>query len=115
MTPGAAGLGARHRARTSRNRVESWRPRSVWGALAAPGGIWLAALILVPFYVVCCVAFGTLDPIFQAPVPVWNPFAWNGAIGLYVPLVTYSVWILSTTWCIHRALGQQVAEGTEPG
>ncbi|KQY58211.1 hypothetical protein ASD11_00635 [Aeromicrobium sp. Root495] len=44
-----------------------------------------------------------------------GPFAWNGAVGLYVPLVTYSVWILSTTWCIHRALGEQVAEGTEPG
>lgn len=44
-----------------------------------------------------------------------GPFAWNGAIGLYVPLVTFSVWILCTTWCVHRALTQQVAEGTEPG
>lgn len=43
-----------------------------------------------------------------------GPFAWNGAIGLYVPLVSFSLWIAATTWCVRRALTQQVAEGTEP-
>ena len=32
---------------------------------------------LVPFYAVVGVAFGTLDPIFQNPIPIWNPFNWN--------------------------------------
>ena len=33
-------------------------------------------LFLVPFYVVLCVAFGTFDPIFRQPVPIWNPLQW---------------------------------------
>ena len=31
----------------------------------------------LPFYAILCVAFGTVDPIFQSPVPVWNPLHWN--------------------------------------
>jgi len=38
--------------------------------------LWLALLFLVPFYVVLCVAFGTFDPIFRQPVPIWNPAQW---------------------------------------
>jgi spermidine/putrescine transport system permease protein len=38
--------------------------------------VWLAVLFLVPFYVVLCVAFGTYDPIFRQPVPIWNPLQW---------------------------------------
>jgi spermidine/putrescine transport system permease protein len=41
-----------------------------------PGILWLAVLFLVPFYVVLCVAFGTFDPIFRQPVPIWNPLQW---------------------------------------
>src|SRR5207253_1628268 len=33
-------------------------------------------LFLVPFYVVLSVAFGSIDPIFRNPVPVWNPAQW---------------------------------------
>jgi spermidine/putrescine transport system permease protein len=33
-------------------------------------------LFAVPFYVVLSVAFGTVDPIFRNPVPVWNPIQW---------------------------------------
>ena len=51
-------------------------PRWFWPSFAAPGILWLAVLFLVPFYVVLCVAFGTFDPIFRQPVPIWNPVQW---------------------------------------
>jgi spermidine/putrescine transport system permease protein len=39
--------------------------------------VWLLFLFVVPFYTILSVAFGTVDPIFQSPVPVWNPLRWN--------------------------------------
>ena len=53
-----------------------WRPRWFWPSFSVPGILWLAVLFLVPFYVVLCVAFGTFDPIFRQPVPIWNPVQW---------------------------------------
>src|SRR5436190_18329586 len=63
------------RARTVR-REGVWHPRWFWPSFAVPGIVWLAVLFLVPFYVVLCVAFGTFDPIFRQPVPIWNPVQW---------------------------------------
>ena len=60
-----------------------WYPRWFWPSFAAPGAIWLAVLFLVPFYVVLAVAFGTFDPIFRQPIPIWNPAQWySGTFGL---------------------------------
>ena len=53
------------------------RREAFWAALALPGVVWLAVFFLLPFYVILGVAFGTVDPIFQAPVPAWNPLDWN--------------------------------------
>lgn len=58
---------------------ETWRPKWLWAAFAAPGGILLLLLLVVPFYVVLAVAGGHLDPIFQSPVPTWNPLHWASA------------------------------------
>src|SRR5436309_3272962 len=52
-------------------------PRGLWPAFALPGVVWLTLLFLVPFYAVIAVAFGTVDPVFLNPVPVWNPLDWN--------------------------------------
>lgn len=52
-------------------------PRWLWQACAGPGVLWLVLLFLLPFYAVIGVAFGTLDPIFQNPIPIWNPLEWN--------------------------------------
>ncbi len=52
-------------------------PRWLWKACALPGVVWLLLLFMLPFYAVIGVAFGELDPIFQRPIPVWNPFDWN--------------------------------------
>jgi spermidine/putrescine transport system permease protein len=38
--------------------------------------LWLALLFLVPFYTIFAIAFGTFDPIFRNPVPIWNPEQW---------------------------------------
>jgi putrescine transport system permease protein len=52
-------------------------PRWLWQACALPGVVWLVLLFVVPFYAVVGVAFGDLDPIFQNPIPIWNPLNWN--------------------------------------
>jgi ABC-type spermidine/putrescine transport system permease subunit I len=51
--------------------------RWLWPGFAFPGVVWLIVLFLVPFYAVVAVAFGTVDPVLQQPVPVWNPLEWN--------------------------------------
>ena len=48
-----------------------------WAGLALPGVLWLCLFFLLPFYVILCVALGTVDPIFQTPQPEWNPLDWN--------------------------------------
>jgi spermidine/putrescine transport system permease protein len=53
------------------------RGRVLWPALAAPGLSWLLLLFLVPFYAIAAVAFGRTDPLFNAPVPEWNPLRWQ--------------------------------------
>jgi spermidine/putrescine transport system permease protein len=50
-----------------------------WAGLALPGVVWLCLFFLIPFYVILCVALGTVDPIFQTPSPEWNPLYWNTA------------------------------------
>jgi ABC-type spermidine/putrescine transport system permease subunit I len=53
--------------------------RWFWPSFAFPGVAWLVLLFLVPTYAVLAVAFGTVDPIFSNPVPVWSPLHWQGA------------------------------------
>ncbi len=53
------------------------RHRFLWPLFAFPGTVWLVLFFLIPFYAVLSVAFGTVDPIFQGPVPVWNPLDWQ--------------------------------------
>jgi spermidine/putrescine transport system permease protein len=55
------------------------RGDTVWAAFALPGVAWLCLFFLLPLYVILCIAFGSVDPIFQAPRPEWSPLAWNTA------------------------------------
>jgi spermidine/putrescine transport system permease protein len=48
-----------------------------WGFLSLPGVSWLLALFVVPFYAICAVAFGRVDPILRTPDPVWSPLSWD--------------------------------------
>ena len=50
-----------------------------WVALAVPGMIWLLVLFIVPVYAVLAIAMGKLDQMLEAPVAVWNPFAWSSS------------------------------------
>ena len=42
-----------------------------------PGSIWLIFLFLLPFYTVLSVAFGTVEPFFRTPLPVYQPWYWS--------------------------------------
>jgi spermidine/putrescine transport system permease protein len=33
--------------------------------------------LAIPFYVLLCTAFGSIDPLFRNPVPAWNPLDWR--------------------------------------
>jgi ABC-type spermidine/putrescine transport system permease subunit I len=37
----------------------------------------MLVLFLLPFYVVISIAFGTVDPVFQSPLPVYEPWFWT--------------------------------------
>jgi spermidine/putrescine transport system permease protein len=49
----------------------------LWPALAFPGTAWIVVLFVAPFYAIAAVAFGSTDPLFGSPVPVWNPLHWQ--------------------------------------
>ena len=51
------------------------RRSRVWAALAAPGIFWLCAFFVFPLYVVLCIVFGQIDPLFRTPVPSVEPAA----------------------------------------
>ena len=52
-------------------------PRWYWPAFTATGLIWLVVFFVLPFYVVVSVAFGTVDPFFRTPLPVYQPWWWS--------------------------------------
>jgi spermidine/putrescine transport system permease protein len=60
-----------------RRRDVTRRRDAFWAGLALPGIAWLAIFFVLPFYVIVAVAFGSVDPILQQPVPAWNPIDWN--------------------------------------
>ena len=71
------------------------RRSGLWAALAVPGIVWLAAFFIFPSYVVLCIVFGQVDPIFRTPVPVWNPLQWD------LTQFTYALThIVGTNWRI---------------
>jgi ABC-type spermidine/putrescine transport system permease subunit I len=75
----------------------------LWPVLSAPGLAWLLLFFLAPLYVVLAIVFGTVDPVFRTPVPVWNPFHWStdqvdyvldhifGADGIFGPALLRTV------------------------
>lgn len=65
------------RQRKARLKEEgAWYPKWYWPSFALPGSAWLAVLFVLPFYVVLAITFGTVN-MFQAPVPVWQPWYWD--------------------------------------
>jgi spermidine/putrescine transport system permease protein len=65
------------RARAREAKAGAWYPRWYWPSFAVPGTIWMLVLFLLPFYVVVSIAFGTVDPVFRSPLPVYQPWWWT--------------------------------------
>ena len=65
------------RRRSRGEATGAWYPRWYWPAFALPGTVWMLVLFVLPFYVVVSIAFGTVDPIFQSPLPVYEPWWWT--------------------------------------
>jgi ABC-type spermidine/putrescine transport system permease subunit I len=63
--------------RDARERSGVSYPRWYWPSFTFPGILWLAVLFILPFYVVLSVAFGTVDPLFRLPLPVYQPWWWS--------------------------------------
>lgn len=51
--------------------------RFTWPILGVPGLVWMFLFLVIPAYVVLCVAFGGVDPLFRTPLPAWNPMEWQ--------------------------------------
>lgn len=64
--------------RSAESKGGVWYPRWFWPSFAGPGILWLAVFFILPFYVVLSIAFGTIDPIFRSPLPVYEPWYWTG-------------------------------------
>jgi spermidine/putrescine transport system permease protein len=69
----------RRRRREKAAAVESGvqYPRWYWPSFTFPAIVWLLVLFLLPFYTVLAVAFGTVDPTFRTPLPVFQPWWWS--------------------------------------
>lgn len=51
--------------------------RLTWPILGLPAMAWMFLFLLIPFYVLLCTAFGSVDPLFQTSIPTWNPLEWR--------------------------------------
>jgi spermidine/putrescine transport system permease protein len=110
--------GSRRRTRKGADRAGIVYPRWFWPSLASPATLWLLVLFLLPLYTVVSIAFGTVDPIFRGPLPVYEPWYWSGeqfaevldkVTGIFRPVYVHTfVYVLvATAICI--VLGYAVA------
>lgn len=60
------------------------RHLSPWPLVALPGIAWLCLFFLAPLYVVLAIVFGSVDPTFRTPTPIWNPLRWRAGQFTYV-------------------------------
>ena len=98
-----------------------WYPRWFWPSFTVPGTAWLLLLFVLPFYTILSVAFGRVDPVFQSPVPVWNPLHWNTAAfrfvlnqtflrgGIYQPAFIRTLEYVATALALCLIIGYPVA------
>jgi len=57
--------------------VSTRAQRLTWPILGLPAIAWMFLFLLIPFYVLLCTAFGSVDPLFQTSIPTWNPLEWR--------------------------------------
>ncbi len=95
--------------------------RFLWPALAIPSFAWLTLFLAIPFYVVLCIAFGQVDPIFRTSVPAWNPLDWRfdqiaitldrifGPNNFYLPPITRTITYVVTAVIVSLIIAFPVA------
>ena len=71
--------GGRRQERKQKRRAGQgvWYPRWFWPSFATPASLYLVIFFVLPLYVIVSVAFGTVDPVFQASVPIYQPWYWT--------------------------------------
>ncbi len=95
-------------------------PKWLWSSFSLPGVVWLVLLFLVPMYAVIGVAFGSVDPILQTPLPAWNPLDWNigwmdqvlhelAPGGIYWAAVVRTLWYVAISLALCLLIGYPVA------
>jgi putrescine transport system permease protein len=95
-------------------------PKWLWSSFSLPGVVWLVLLFLVPMYAVVGVAFGSVDPILQTPIPAWNPLSWNvgwmdqvlhelAPGGIYWAAVVRTLWYVAISLALCLLIGYPVA------
>jgi spermidine/putrescine transport system permease protein len=104
--------------------VRAWlRRRELFGALLAlPTIVWLIVFFIVPGYVLLAIAFGTVDPIFRAPLPAWSPADWSftafsfvfshlfgGVNGFFGPAIVRTIWYVVVAMALCLAISYPVA------
>jgi spermidine/putrescine transport system permease protein len=103
------------------SRFGVWYPRWYWPSFAAPATVWIALLFVLPFYVVLSVTFGTVDPIFRNPLPVYQFWWWSGSqfvdtLGRFVganaffrPALIRTIWYVAVASALCLVIGYAVA------
>jgi spermidine/putrescine transport system permease protein len=82
---------------------------------------WMFLFLLIPFYVLLCTAFGSVDPLFQNSIPTWNPLEWRftqvsivydrlfGPENFYLPAVLRTISFVSIAVVISLLIAFPVA------
>lgn len=118
-----SGGGRRRASRRARARAETAASgihygRWFWPSFASPAILWLLLFFLLPLYTVLSVAFGTVDPIFRNPLPVYQPWWWtfshvsegvDKAFGLFRHIYVRTFWYVLIASAICLVLGYAVA------
>jgi hypothetical protein len=100
---------------------------------------WLMFVMVFPAFVLQMVCIGIAALIDDSPRPIWprwagylnfwvgiggmgggiavffksGPFAWNGLIGFYIPIVVFTVWLLVMTYLMHVGV-KRMATAPDP-
>lgn len=95
--------------------------RLTWPILGLPAMAWMFLFLLIPFYVLLCTAFGSVDPLFQNSIPTWNPLEWRftqvsivydrlfGPENFYLPAVLRTISFVSIAVVISLLIAFPVA------
>ena len=90
LTEGPREAAARPDAPEPAPRGRRRRSGRLWQLLALPGVAWLVVFFVLPLYLVLAIVFGSVDPLFRTPVPVWNPLDWDTTVFLHVLRETFT-------------------------